>query len=490
MRTQKRSWLPGFVAILLLIGIPVWYFTGETESKPDTPWENMPRRAAHVDHKDLFDGFDELTTGPQVTRACLSCHEDAGKQMLHTAHWKWESEPVEVEGREGLFTTGKKKSINNFCIGIQGNWAACTACHAGYGWDDADFDFEEESNVDCLVCHDNSSTYRKGKAGIPLEGVDLLGAAKSVAVPTRENCGGCHFRGGGGNAVKHGDLDESLYYPSEGIDVHMGRYNFQCVDCHQTKDHVIGGRSTTVSLDNENQIACTDCHNPKLHTDERINAHTDTVACQTCHVPEIAVAQATKTHWDWSKAGDGFREEDTHHYLKIKGEFIYEKNLRPEYRWYNGLAHRYLMGDEINTDGSTSLNEPRGDIRDPGAKIWPFKIHRAKQPYDTEFNYLLQPVTSGEGGYWNDFDWDKAFSLGEEISGIPYSGNYGFADTEMFWPSTHMVATKDKALQCQACHSEDGRMDWQALGYDGDPIKQGSPIRKRSAVEQVSADHE
>ena len=60
----------------------------------------------------------------------------------------------------------------------------------------------------------------------------------------------------------------------------------------------------------------------------------------------------------------------------------------------------------------------------------------------------------------------------------------------MFWPSTHMVAEKDKALQCQACHSEDGRMDWQALGYDGDPIKQGSLTRKRRALEQVSADHE
>ena len=33
-------------------------------------------------------------------------------------------------------------------------------------------------------------------------------------------------------------------------------------------------------------------------------------------------------------------------------------------------------------------------------------------------------------------------------------------------------------------------MDWPALGYDGDPIKQGSQTRKRSAVEQVNADHE
>jgi len=490
MNTRKRNWLPGVVAIILLIGVPVWYFTGTAESSSDSPWDHMPRRPAHVDHKDLFDSFGELTTGPQVTGACLSCHEDAGQQVLHTAHWRWESEPVAVEGREGLHTTGKKKSINNFCIGIHGNWASCTACHAGYGWENEDFDFEDESKIDCLVCHDNSGVYTKSKAGLPAPGVDLLVVAKSVGVPTRQNCGGCHFRGGGGNAVKHGDLDQSLYFPTVDVDVHMGRYDFQCVDCHQTEDHVIGGRSTTVSLDNANQIACTDCHDNKLHADERINAHTDTLACQTCHVPEIAVKQATKTHWDWSTAGDDSREEDTHEYLKIKGSFIYQKNLQPEYRWFNGLADRYLMGDKVNTNGSTALNAPRGDITDPEARIWPFKIHRAKQPYDTEYEYLLQPVTSGEGGFWSEFDWDQAFRLGEGISGRPYSGNYDFAATEMYWPSTHMVAVKEKALQCQACHAEEGRMDWQALGYDGDPIKQGSLTRKYIADMRPGADDE
>ena len=39
-----------------------------------------------------------------------------------------------------------------------------------------------------------------------------------MATPTRLNCGGCHFNGGG-NAVKHGDLDSSLFYPTERIDV-------------------------------------------------------------------------------------------------------------------------------------------------------------------------------------------------------------------------------------------------------------------------------
>lgn len=477
MKSSNNKWQLSLLAVFLLITVPVWYFTrAEGNIEIDRPWDSMPRRPAHVDHKDLFEGFT-FNTGPEVTTACLACHEDAGEQVIHTAHWRWQSEPVMIEGRDEPVSVGKKNSINNFCIGIQGNWASCTACHAGYGWEDENFDFEEQTNVDCLACHDNSGTYRKGQKGLPLEGVDLMASAKSVGVPTRENCGGCHFRGGGGDAVKHGDLDESLYYPDDELDVHMGRYDFVCVDCHQTEDHIIGGRSISVSVDNKNQIACTDCHQPKLHADARINVHTDTLACQTCHIPAVALKHATKTHWDWSQAGDDSREEDTHEYLKIKGSFIYRQRLQPEYYWYNGVADRYLLGDPVDDSGTTALNLPKGDIRDPKARIWPFKVHRATQPYDIEFNYLMQPVTSGEGGFWKDFDWDKALQLGAEITGMNYSGNYGFADTEMYWPQTHMVAPKAQALQCQACHAEDGRMDWKALGYPGDPIRWGSRER-------------
>jgi mono/diheme cytochrome c family protein len=47
----------------------------------------------------------------------------------------------------------------------------------------------------------------------------------------------------------------------------------------------------------------------------------------------------------------------------------------------------------------------------------------------------------------------------------------------MYWPTTHMVAPKEDALQCNACHTPDGapgRLDWEALGYEGDPMIYGS----------------
>jgi hypothetical protein len=183
MNDSKKGWISGLLFLLILVAAPIWYFTGAeatTEHRDiDRPWDSMPRRPAHVDHKDLFEGTFE--TGQEVTRACLSCHEKAGEQVIHTAHWRWQSDPVKVEGRDQPVSTGKKNTINNFCIGIQGNWASCTACHAGYGWEDQDFDFENTANVDCLACHDNSGGYKKGKKGLPLEGTDLLAAAQPRA---------------------------------------------------------------------------------------------------------------------------------------------------------------------------------------------------------------------------------------------------------------------------------------------------------------------
>ena len=98
------------------------------------------------------------------------------------------------------------------------------------------------------------------------------------------------------------------------------------------------------------------------------------------------------------------------------------------------------------------MNRPLGDASDPRARIWPFKVHRGKQPYDTEHRTLLVPRTSGHGGYWTTFDWPSALRLGSEDTGLPFSGPFDFAATEMYWPLSHLVATKDKALQCTDCH--------------------------------------
>ncbi len=475
MNMQRLIPLLGLIGTTAIIAGTILLATASAGLPSDDPWAYVPQRATHTDHSDLLQG--PFTTGQEVTAACMTCHEDAAHQVMQTTHWTWQSEPVEVAWRDEPVSIGKANTLNNFCIGIQSNWPGCTRCHAGYGWTDASFDFSNEANVDCLVCHDQSGLYIKAAAGNPADGVDLLAAAQSVGVPTRQNCGGCHFNGGGGNGVKHGDLDSSLYFPSENVDVHMGRHNFLCVDCHQTEDHQIAGRALSVSVDSTNQVYCTDCHLPSLHEDDRIDAHTDTVACQTCHIPASALRDPTKVEWDWSQAGDPNREEDEHEYLRIKGEFVYASNLRPVYAWYNGTSTHYLLGDLINPLEPTYMSYPLGGIDDPGARIFPFKVHTALQPYDTEYNILLQPQTVGEGGYWTTFDWDLSLRNGSEATGVPYSGSFGFAETVMYWPTTHMVQPSENALQCTDCHSDNGRMDWEALGYFGDPMVWGGRQR-------------
>lgn len=470
IKNHRFFWLGALLVTILVIAVPIFVYLPRAAGKADDPWSQVPTRKPHTDHTPLMSGPYE--SGSEVTQRCLECHQDAAVEFMQTAHWTWESKPYELEGYDEPVTIGKKNQLNNFCIGIQSNWAGCTSCHAGYGWDSADFDFTAQENVDCLVCHDQSGLYSKGSAGYPLEGVDLAVAAQSVGYPSRVNCGSCHFNGGGGNAVKHGDMDEHLYYPSENLDVHMGRYDFQCIDCHTGQDHVISGRAISVSLDLENQVACTDCHSNSPHGDQRLNSHVQSVACQTCHIPAFGTGDPTKMAWDWSTAGQD-REDDPHEYLKIKGSFIYEGDVTPEYYWFSGVADRYLMGETIDPNQPTLINTLAGDIRDPQAKIWPFKVHRAFQPYDPVNNYLLQPQTAGEAGYWTTFDWVDALTKGSQVVGLEFSGQYGFAETWMYWTISHSVKPAKDALQCSACHGVGGRLDWQALGYPGDPARWG-----------------
>ncbi len=430
-----------------------------------------PESRSHLDHGAFFE--KAFTSPGEVTKACLKCHEEAARDVMKTDHFQWLGHPVEIEGHEGKHRIGKKNLINNFCIGIEGNWPSCTKCHAGYGWADENFDFKKEENVDCLVCHERTGDYRKGKSGLPKEGTDLLASAKSVGFPRRENCGVCHFFGGGGLGVKHGDLDNSLENSSADNDVHMGREKFYCVDCHKTVKHDIQGTAYSVSVNADDGIGCTDCHKNVAHRDKRINTHLSAVACQTCHIPNFANQVPTKMDWDWSKAGDDSRPDNVHEYLKIKGEFKYEQSVIPEYAWFNMRTGRYLVGDKMNPDEPTVLNRPLGSIRDKTAKIWPFKVHRGKQPYDKVNKMFIPPLTAGEGGFWWEFDWAKALEIGAKRAGIPYSGQYGFAPTVMYWPLSHMVTPKEKALGCTDCHGKDGRMDWKTLGYGVDPMRTG-----------------
>ena len=471
MRLGNKNWFFGIILTIIIFTASFILFWpgGVSKHKPISNFEKPTR--IHFSHSMYFEENATLgfSSPQEVTKACINCHPKSAENVMKTSHWTWLRSSKSSRKEASILTIGKKNLINNFCINVTGNWPSCTKCHAGYGWEDHSFDFKKSENVDCLICHDWTGTYTKDLAGMPSKDVNLLAVARGVGYPKRDNCGMCHFSGGGGMAVKHGDLDDSLINAVEKVDVHMGKHKMLCIDCHKTKDHLVPGTAFSVSIEEKNQVDCSNCHQENVHKNERINAHTKSIACQTCHIPNYAKRTPTKMTWDWSKAGDLNRKESIHEYLKIKGEFTYAMNLKPEYYWFNLKVDRYLQGDKIEPGKMNNINYPQGNKNDKNAKIWPFKIHKATQPYDKKLNILLPVVTSGEGGYWKEFNWDKAIRLGAKENKSEYSGEYVFTDTQMFWPLSHMVSSAKDSLSCNDCHGNSSRMDWKSLGYDNDP---------------------
>ncbi len=285
---------------------------------------SSPSTADHSQFKSLQGPF---ASGPEVTEACLGCHTEAAKQLQKTTHWTWEYDHPD-SGQK----LGKRHVVNSFCGSVSSNEPFCTSCHTGYGWDDMrEAPPAAENQVDCLICHDTTGGYKKSPTGAghpiyeykdPVDGsvirkTDLSHIAKNIGATSSSNCGSCHFYGGGGDNVKHGDLDSSLLTASHSLDVHMSKdgANFQCADCHTTSSHsVTGSRYSSNARDmlgidvpghtDQTRASCESCHGNAPHEQAKLNQHVDQIACQTCHIPEFARGGvATKTWWDWSKAG-------------------------------------------------------------------------------------------------------------------------------------------------------------------------------------------
>jgi len=394
--------------------------------------------------------------------------------------------------------------------------------------------------MDCLVCHDTTGKYKKAgpAAGMPAKGVDLKLVAENVGHSSRATCGACHFNGGGGDAIKHADLSRQLLEPSRSCDVHMGGYDFTCTECHETRNHKIDGRSSSVPVA-EGEVTCQQCHSDEPHycgsvLDHHLNKHAKTLDCNVCHSPVFAKCKPTKTWWDWSKAGDKKRKpkKDKYgkpDYNKKKGEFKWDESVVPAYAWDSGYMKRVLMGDKVDLNADViNITEPVGSINDPGSKIVPFKIMKAIQAVDADNDYVLVPHLFPRGkddttAYWKHFDWEKAFQDGMDAVGLDYSGSYKWKETWMYWRLEHEVMPANMALSCVQCHDslkgdktcnrchQDNRevdfkkvahkgtdfsymksqgrdvdelinktdyINFKALGYKGDPIIHGGRFKK------------
>jgi hypothetical protein len=231
----------------------------------------------------------------------------------------------------------------------------------------------------------------------------------------------------------------------------------------------------------------------------------------------IARQTATRMFVDFSKAGqDRPRQLDEHgrpSYDSKRGEQRWAKDVIPEYRWYDGTRRVYVVGQEMDPSSTVELNRPLGERYDPEAKIYPFKVHEAIQPYDEQAQVLLVPKLAG--GLWQHGDWHQALTEGAAALDLEYSGEHGWVRTRMYTGIHHEVVPsgqalgcadchEERAVRCQRCHSDasgielpehrnqvyprvERRMDFEALGYEDDPalvggrfyttLGRGTPVR-------------
>ena len=120
-KSVKNSHVPcgfGVVVIIFLICVGIMLPSPVFAAKEEiAPGRTMAKQA--IKEKDLWITSDhskhenlkqEFTSGPEVTKACWSCHNQAALQFHKTIHWTWMDPITEKSARLGKGGL----SINNF----------------------------------------------------------------------------------------------------------------------------------------------------------------------------------------------------------------------------------------------------------------------------------------------------------------------------------------------------------------------------------------
>ncbi len=287
----------------------------------------------------------------------------------------------------------------------------------------------------------------------------------------------------------------------------MGLLKMRCQDCHTTTNHSVAGMSMSVPA-TAGRFGCDKCHSTTPHgvagvLGRHLDDHIRTVSCETCHIPSIARTVPVLLRRDYSKAGQdrpvAMDRYGMPQYDKSLGELSWGKDVVPAYLWYDGTRNASPVGDKIDPTKAVTLNGPAGEKRTPAARIYPFQLQSAIQPYDAGNKVLAVPELLDD--YWSNFDWVKSIGDGMKQVGQPFSGKFGFVETRIYSSINHEVVPAKQALGCADCHSPEAvtctrchnnadamnlpehrraaypqvknRLDFKALGYPGDPAVVG-----------------
>jgi len=444
----------------------------------------LPAFGQQTTHRDYFEHYEG-------TKTCLACHMEEARSFFHSQHYQWQGPTPDILNAGGK-RYGKINVINDFCTAVGPSWIGnvtnsrgevisqgCSKCHAGLGLQPSPEESREQlENIDCLICHARGynrtlvQTAEGGWQWRPVlwknqEGLDTV--AKRIGQPTRTTCLRCHAGSGGGPNFKRGDLEYAITENDRTFDVHMAKdgANLECSACHGGSHHKMRGRGADL-FGNEmpdRPATCEDanCHGAAPHAAEVLNLHARRVACQSCHIPTFAKADATDMVRDWSTPH--YREEQD----KWSATITMAKDVVPVYAWYNGTTTAQLPGVAVTTrgDGTVVMMAPAGNRRDPRAKIYPFKLHRAKMPVLAGRRWLL-PIAVED--FFASGHLDEAVrKAAREFYGVA-EASYTWVPTVRYMGISHEVVPAAKALACLDCHGATSRLDWKGLGYHGDPV--------------------
>jgi len=136
-----------------------------------------------------------------------------------------------------------------------------------------------------------------------------------------------------------------------------------------------------------------------------------------------------------------------------------------------------MAGEAVKTDaeGRIMVSVPVGSRQDPDSRIFAFKQYEAVMPVLKDKKWIL-PIQTG--------DFYKTGDMGASVREAT-EALYGIKDAQFDWMPTihymglfHEVTPAYSALRCLDCHGPDTRLDWEALGYDEDPL--GAILMKAS----------
>src|SRR5450759_3530618 len=106
------------IRYLMVAAMVAIFFAAATPAAVAPAAAKLPKSTA--DHSKFKELDREFASGPEVTKACLTCHTEAAKQIHQTQHWTWEF--VNPDTKQLL---GKKHIVNNFCTSVKSNEASC-----------------------------------------------------------------------------------------------------------------------------------------------------------------------------------------------------------------------------------------------------------------------------------------------------------------------------------------------------------------------------